>query len=82
MADRNSQPGCLPMVFGDAVRYLMDLLLHSAAIVPAAFAFWLLWSSGALWARFLAVPAALVALTASFVVAVMLPALPSPSLAT
>lgn len=59
------------MIVGDMVRFVVDVLVHSVALIPAVLAFAALWRLGPLWAKLLAVPAAYAALAICFPLGVM-----------
>lgn len=59
-------PSHLPMLIGDVLRLVADIVVHSLALLAAALVFLSLWDLGSLWARLLAFPAAYATLAVSF----------------
>ncbi|MCK4374990.1 MAG: hypothetical protein KAX19_06655 [Candidatus Brocadiae bacterium] len=62
----------MPIIVGDVLRFVVDLLMHLAALLAAALAFVALWRGEVLWRQLLAFPAAYCAFVAAFLAAVLL----------
>lgn len=64
-------PSQVPMLIGDVLRVVVDIVVHSLALLAAVIVFLSLWDLGSLWARLLAFPAAYATLAVSFPLIVM-----------